>query len=116
MKVSQLINKPEKWAKNCLAKDSNGKSLNEIGSLYEMRYAKDGSIWYDEQPNKDIKSYSLQGAVSHCYQDQNREFVMENLRNTIYKYSGKVMSVGKYNDDPETKWVDIEKIIRYSGV
>lgn len=117
MKISSLLHREDRWAKNCIAKDKSGKVLPDINTFYLQRIDKKGNIYYQEFRNDDFAySYSLQGAVIKLYDLDERENVMHKLSMAIEKYTGKNYYVAQFNNLPDTTFEDIKKVIEEAGV
>ena len=108
MKLSQLLNTKEKWTSNCLGKRADGASIYSFDVLYTNKSGKDEVF----DPQKEIKAYSLQGAVVSLYNSGARNQIMDKLRDGIYTLTGKNMSVAAYNDMIDQTFENIEKLLK----
>ena len=108
MKLSQLLNSKAKWTQSCLGRKSNGFPVCSFDILYTNKSGKDEV--YDAQ--KEVVSYSLQGAVVSLYSANARGQIMDKLRNGIMQLTGKNMSVATFNDMIDQEFGNIEKLLK----
>lgn len=117
MKITSVLTKENKWTKNCLARDKDGKPMTSLDTFFLAKFDKDGNIYYQEFHQDELAaSFSLQGAVIHCYPIDDHEHVMNKLSQAISSYSKKKLYVAQFNDHPDTTYEDVISVARMAQV
>lgn len=96
MKISELLNGPEKWTKEAIARNGDGKPV------------------YLTSP--DAVSYCLLGALFKCYEGNNLgkkwnildKYIKENYKKYANSYSPTVY----FNNNEKTTYKDIMKVVK----
>ncbi len=108
MKLSQIFTKPENWTQNCLARDKGGRAV----SLDIMHYENGNEL----NLGQNAKSFSIYGAIANNFNVDARDIVTAKLRDAIKWYTKTNLSIGAFNDSPETKFEDVVAVIKEAGV
>lgn len=109
MKINQLLSKESKWCKGALARDKNGKPINCL----DIKYFDNGR---DIDYGKNAVAYSLYGAISHVYQYDDHENVLDKLHAAMRKVFGKDMVLAVFNDSEKTTFKMVKKVIEEAEV
>lgn len=104
MKISNLLYKEDKWTKNALARNKDGKPIE---SLNICHFANGVS----KDPSKDAYSFSLYGAAAHLYSGEGLQDVLIKLGNAARLHSGKRVWLAEFNDSTSTTFEDIKKVL-----
>lgn len=106
MRLQQFFNRPTKWCKGHYAINKNGKSMNLLS-----RYPTDEIEFLRE-----IESMSLYGAIALLYPQysEGRDQIVRRLKMSINRYTGKNLTIPAFNDDPQTTFEDIQKVIKFA--
>jgi len=98
MKISELLNSPEKWTKGALARDKNDKY---VGIL-----------------SKDAASYCLLGALFYCYDNKCIGKKWNKLNNAILEYGFRCFgeTVVAFNNHPKTTYEDVIEVVKLADL
>jgi hypothetical protein len=110
MKIVQLLNRDTKWCQHALARDGNGKPINCLDVLYLDQGRRTLDL------AKNAKSFSLYGAICHCYGEQDHEQVADKIHEGMRKVLGKDPWIAEFNDDEKTTFEDVKAVIQAAGV
>ena len=117
--LASLINKPEKWTQDCLARDRDGNAVPSFDVLHEL------DIWNDDPGevrfivtdySRGARSFSLYGAIAHCYDSDRREQVCDKVRRAITAVTGRAESIASFNNRPETTFKEIKDVMLLANV
>ncbi len=109
MKISQLLNKEQKWIKGTLARDGNGKQINCLDILYLDQGRRTLDL------GRKAVAWSLYGAIATCYVYDDHENVLDKIRQ-VMRGLGTNMHIAAFNDHESTTFEIIKKIIQEAGV
>lgn len=99
MKVKDLLNSPERWTKGAMKRDANG---NNLGDRLNWEKACSFCLW---------------GAINYVYDEGERFEIKNRLRPIIQKRSNyKFFTITGYNDDPATKFEDIQAVMNEADI
>lgn len=97
MKVSELLDSPNKWCQHAYAKNSRGEPV--------LSYAKEATCW------------CLIGAIDACYPleyvrgPQEHDEIMQKLKDTIG-----ITNVATWNDDPSRTFEEVREAVLKAGI
>jgi hypothetical protein len=106
MRLQQFFNKASKWCQGHYALNKQGKSIG-LTSHYptdEMDYL------------REIESMSLYGAIALFYAQYSdgRDQIVRRLKIAINRHTGKNLTIAAFNDDSQTTFEDIQKVIKFA--
>jgi hypothetical protein len=79
----------------------------------EKRWIKNDLVRYD---GKYQKSCCLLGAVMECYKPEETTEIENRLKAVIARYAGRPRTVPSFNDDANTTFKDIQRVVRLAEV
>jgi hypothetical protein len=104
MRLSQLLYREDKWAKNCMAVKKDGTKLYDL-NVYHLPNGE------QIDPSKDCVAYSLYGAIAHLYSNDGQQDVTTKLGNAVREYCKCKIWLSEFNNKPETTFQDIKKVL-----
>ena len=113
MKLHNIFKTSSSWCQNANALLKDGTPLNINCIPYYSNDPKTNKMFYDfNKKLKNIKQWSLYGAVSYFYNTDNKYELMKRLRQAIFLHTGKEMNVAEFNDAQETKFEDVQAVLK----
>lgn len=112
--IAGLLNKPEKWTKDCLGRTKEGQPIFCF-DLLRTTNARTGET-EEIDFSAPAKSFSIYGAIVYCYEVDRREKVLDNLRVAIRAATGRNDNIALFNNRPETTFKDVSLVLRLAGV
>lgn len=109
MRVSQLLSKENRWTKNALARDGNGKAIDCLDLIHFHN-------GHTLDLGKNAVAYSILGAIAHCYSPDDHEQVLDKIHSAMRKVLNDDMYIAKFNDAETTTFEDVKKVIEIAGV
>jgi len=67
-------------------------------------------------PSKEIVAYSLYGALTHLYSQDNMADAFAKLGNIIRADFGGSIYLAQWNDLPETQYSDVMRVLKIAGL
>lgn len=66
----------------------------------------------------EAKCWCLSGAILHCYRDPEERYAarVAIVAAIAEFYPSRSMDIVEFNDMPETKWRDVQRVIMHAGV
>ena len=110
MKIKELLFNEKKWTQGALARDKNGKAI----SCLDIKYLDGGRTQIDF--GKNATSWSLPGAISICYDYDERDKVLEKIHSAMRGVLNKDMYISAFNDHENTTFQDVKKVVLEAGV
>lgn len=110
MKINQLLSKENRWCKDALARDKDGKSVPTL----DIRYYDQGRRPLDL--GQKAYSFSLYGAICKCYEYDDHERVVDKIHQALKKVIGRDMVIAVFNNHEQTTFEQIKKVIQEAEV
>lgn len=105
MKISKLLYREDKWAKNCMAVKKDGTKIYNLNVVHFPN-----GTYID--PSKDCVAYSLYGAISHLYSNEGQQEVATKLGDAVRQYTKSKIWLAEFNNKPETTFEDIKNVLK----